>query len=112
MLRDPRIDSADTRKLNWRYSGPYQILEIQDTNAHIVDMSKPKSKGEWIPLDRLSPIPDECILPEGEEGRRRAQLIARWNPATLLCPSRWWSSLFAAVIFLCCFVSTHCSHQH
>ena len=77
MLRDPRINSSDTRKLHWRYHGPYRVLEIVDTNAKIRAVDHPNGKTELVPLDRLSPIPDECVLPEGEGGRSRAELIAR-----------------------------------
>jgi len=58
MLRDPRIDSSDTRKLNWKYNGPYRVVEIVGTNAKVQTIGKQKSKYEWVPLDRLSPIPN------------------------------------------------------
>ena len=44
-------------KLDWPYLGPYRIIQLSTTSALIRPVDKPFADSEWVPLERLSPIP-------------------------------------------------------
>jgi transposase InsO family protein len=72
MVYDPKVDSSPTRKLHWQYYGPFRVIEIEGSNAKVRPLDKPHAKTEWLPLDRLGPIPDECVMKyEGKDARKR-----------------------------------------
>ena len=72
MLYNPQPDTSPNRKLNWRFYGPFRIIEVEGSNAKVRPVDKPHMKGEWVPLDRLGPIPEECSLKyEGKDPRKK-----------------------------------------
>jgi hypothetical protein len=87
MVFDPRIDSSENRKLQWRFYGPFRIVDIEGVNAKVQPIDKPRAKPEWLPLDRLGPIPEDCTLPT-EGAKARGKLIQQsHSPDTTLSSS-------------------------
>jgi len=80
MVYDPKNDNLDAKKLNWKFYGPFRIIEIEGANAKVRPIDKPHAKAEWLPMDRLGPIPEECEL--RYEGRRVRENILQ-KPADI-----------------------------
>ena len=72
MVYDPKTNTSENRKLVWKYYGPFRIIELEGSNAKVRPVDKPNAKAEWLPLDRLGRIPEECELQyEGKKARER-----------------------------------------
>uniref|UniRef100_A0A914E400 RNA-directed DNA polymerase n=1 Tax=Acrobeloides nanus TaxID=290746 RepID=A0A914E400_9BILA len=81
MLYNPRLPNGNNKKLEWRFFGPFIIEKLENNNALVRPIDKPKAGLELVPIDRLSPIPKE--LPEISYSRKppRERLIR----ATIAC---------------------------
>jgi len=64
LVADPRVNPNGNRKLMWKFMGPYRVISVEGTNTEVRPVDKPHAKTEWLPLDRLSAIPDECTAPK------------------------------------------------
>lgn len=82
MVFDPRADTSDAKKLNWKFYGPFRIVDIEGANAKVRPVDKPNAKTEWLPLNRLGKLPDECEQITGDK-KQRSKVIAQEQTAQI-----------------------------
>jgi hypothetical protein len=58
-------------KLDWPFTGPYRIVAIDEPNAQLILIGKPAKV--IVPIDRLSKVPDECLIEIGESNIIKAR---------------------------------------
>lgn len=48
-------------KLCWSYYGPYRIVVLNDVSALLRRVNDPSGESNWVPLDRVMPLPKELL---------------------------------------------------
>jgi hypothetical protein len=53
------VQRAKYPKLIWPYFGPYRILQLTQSDALVRPVDRPEAEADFVPLDRLCPVPKE-----------------------------------------------------